>query len=434
MTLLRRLKRNEKVEPSDWIVVVARGLTLLLLISLIAKGWIGEVTALNALALLFALLFDAIAIMAHWRGIPLRAYSLIADMFWMGLWMIAEAEHAVNFYPLLLLIIISSGMWYRLLGAFITATVCAVFYLLISLNTNIAGQPWATASALSFLFITALLIGYMAEAKLTAEQVAMRYRYEMFISADLHRRMTPKSLPNIECWQIARECIPARGEKTGGGDFHDFITCNDGSIVIAVGDVSGKGVDAQLKVPLVKSAIRATMNLCHELRDAVRHANSILASEFSDEDFAGAVFVRLKEGNSFVEAVNAGHLPILILRSDGTIEHIHASGPPLGVFNDSDYAQTQMHIQAGDLIVMLTDGLTEARNANGETYGVERIKNLLSRIRHLMPHEIASCVVEDVRRFQGYILNDDLTIIVAKYMPNRSFTGDDVDKPQHSDR
>ena len=434
MTHLWRLKRNEKVEPSDWVVVVARGLTLLLLISLVARGWIGEVTALNALALLFALLFDAVAIMAHWKGIPLRACSLIADMLWIGLWMIAESEHAVHFYPLLLLIVISSGMWYRLVGAFATATACAMFYLLLSINTNTAGQPWVIASALSFLFITALLVGYMAEAKLTAEQVATRYRYEMFISADLHRRMTPKSLPSIKCWQIARESIPARSENAGGGDFHDFIVCDDGSIVITVGDVSGKGVDAQLKVPLVKSAIRATVKLDRELHDIVKHANSILVSEFSDEDFVGAVLVRLKEGNGFVEAVNAGHLPILILRSDGSVEHIDASGPPLGILSNSDYAQTQMEMQAGDSIVMLTDGLIDARSAEGETYGVERVKKLLSRIRHLMPHEIASCVVEDVRRFQGYILSDDITIVVAKYMPSGSITNDDAHKLQHSEQ
>jgi sigma-B regulation protein RsbU (phosphoserine phosphatase) len=135
-----------------------------------------------------------------------------------------------------------------------------------------------------------------------------------------------------------------------------------------------------------------------------------------------------------VEAVNAGHLPILILRSDGSVEHIDASGPPLGILSNSDYAQTQMEMQAGDSIVMLTDGLIDARSAEGETYGVERVKKLLSRIRHLMPHEIASCVVEDVRRFQGYILSDDITIVVAKYMPSGSITNDDAHKLQHSEQ
>lgn len=408
-------------DASDWIVVMVRSLLLIMLTSLILRGWIERTDHSVAIALSLALFFNGIAIIAHWRGLSLRIPSLIVDSLWMWLWMFAVNERAIYFLPMLLLLVIVAGMWYRLSGAFLAAGFCSIFWLAICYRTNLlTTQTWVIVSSLSFVFLSALLSGYMAEVRLYAEHMLARYRQEMLISRYLHEHMMPKEMPSISGWQLARLCRPARAII--GGDFHDFIQRDDGSCVILLGDVSGKGFDAQVKVPMVKSAVKLGMksNVETNLSMALRTANEILINELPEEAFATAVLAHLRQDDGCAHIANAGHTPVLLLRSTGIVEQLPASGPPLRAIDNVNYHDEQISLQDGDALIFLTDGVIDVRNKTGEPYGLQRLEGLLHKLKGASARKIAERILEDVLQFGAHITDDDITIIVAKYEPKQA--------------
>ncbi|MCS7252663.1 MAG: PP2C family protein-serine/threonine phosphatase [Armatimonadota bacterium] len=419
---LHRLRASALQPPdaSDWIVVVVRSLLLIMLASLVTRGWVwtDDRGLIAASALTLALVLNAIAVVTHWRGFSLRMPSLIIDAIWVWLWMAAVGEQSIYFMPMLVLIVIIAGMWYRLIGSFLTASLCGAFWLYIrhEASSIMAMQLWITLSSLSFIFLAALLSGYMSEARLYAEHMLAKYRQEMFASRYLHEHMTPKELPRISGWQLARLSRPAR--VVVGGDFHDFINCGDGSYAILLGDVCGKGIDAQIRVPTVKSAIKLGLksNSTMRLSDALNIANGILVEELP-EAFATAVILRVAQNDGCVNVASAGHAFTLLLRADGAVEHLRASGPPLGASHDVNYSDEQICLSEGDVLVVLTDGVIEARSESGEPFGIERLRALLCRLNGLDAHKIASSILEETLKFSARATDDDITIIVAKYLP-----------------
>ncbi len=413
-----RMLTLQPPDASDWMAVVMRSLLLIMLASLIIRGWVetGDRSELVTSALLLAWLLNAVAVFAHWRGASFRMPSLVVDVLWMWLWMAAVDGQAIYFIPMLVLVIIVSGMWYRLVGAFTTASLCSAFWLSIQYGSGSSAQQWITMTSLSFFFLAALLSGYMAEARLYAEHMLTRYRQEMFASRYLHELMTPRQPPKVSGWQLARILRPAR--LVVGGDFHDFIRLGEESYAILLGDVSGKGVDAQVRVPSVKSAIKLGLrgNPAKSLSDALSLANSMLVEDLS-EAFATAVILRITQNDGCVSVANAGHTPVLLLRSDGAVEHLKASGPPLGASEDVSYSDEQVHLHKGDALVIFTDGVIEARNKGGEPYGIERLEALLHRLKGMDAQKIASRILEEVLGFGTRTMDDDITIIVAKYVP-----------------
>ena len=197
-----------------------------------------------------------------------------------------------------------------------------------------------------------------------------------------------------------------------GGDYFDYVRLAGDRLAVAVGDVAGKGVTAALLMARLSAAARFCLATEPTTAEAVRAVNRSLARVCADGRFVTFAVGVVDLATFGLTAVNAGHLPPLRRRQDGTIEEIGvgAAGIPLGVF-DRPYQETAAAIEPGDLWVWCTDGVTEARDPDNELYGMERLKAVLATA----PAEAGlagPAILADVKQFcNGRPLGDDLTLV-----------------------
>jgi sigma-B regulation protein RsbU (phosphoserine phosphatase) len=198
------------------------------------------------------------------------------------------------------------------------------------------------------------------------------------------------------------------------GDFCDFLTLCDGRLVALVGDVAGKGIPASLLMSSVRGALRAFAECCLSPRDIVARLNRQLCRETLPSEFVTMVLIAIDPDARGLTYVNAGHEAPLILR------HGEIIAPPdgnlvLGIDVDEPYREHQCALEAGDLLLLYTDGTIEARNFADEEFGRERLWEALRAYGSLHPQQVLKNIVWDVRRFVGLAeQSDDLTLVAVR--------------------
>ena len=196
-----------------------------------------------------------------------------------------------------------------------------------------------------------------------------------------------------------------------GGDFYDFVRLPDGRLGIVVGDVSGKGITAALMMAKMTGHVRvnAAAGLPPgELLGALNKAISASATEV----FVTVLFMVLDPERHTLQIGNAGHLPPLIRRADGTVESAdRTSGFPIGITDEAEFPECSLRIEPQDRVCVFTDGLTEAMNEDKEVYGEDRFKEAL-RDAPLAPAAIVESIQKSVREYTGDAeQSDDLTLV-----------------------
>jgi serine phosphatase RsbU (regulator of sigma subunit) len=196
------------------------------------------------------------------------------------------------------------------------------------------------------------------------------------------------------------------------GDYYDYIRLPGNRLAVALGDVSGKGVSAALLMARLSAAARFSLASEPSVPAAVRQLNNLLTRPGSEGRFVTCVVAVLNLDDFSMTLVNAGHLPPLRRRADGVVEEVGdaIAGLPLGVF-DRPYEEMVVRLELGDTMIFYTDGVTEARNPQGELYGVDRLRQVVT---NAIPdvEVLGTAILADVRRFAGdRPLGDDLTIV-----------------------
>lgn len=196
-----------------------------------------------------------------------------------------------------------------------------------------------------------------------------------------------------------------------GGDYYDYVRLADDRLAIAVGDVAGKGITAALLMARLSASARFCLATAPTVAAAVRQVNATVTRACGDDRFITLVVGVIDLTTFEMTVVNAGHMPPLCRRRDGTVEEIgaEAAGIPLGVF-DRPYEETAVRVEPGELLVLYSDGVTEARNPQGELYGLERLRTVL---RDCSGDAAAGqAILDDVGRFAaGRPPADDLTLV-----------------------
>ena len=197
----------------------------------------------------------------------------------------------------------------------------------------------------------------------------------------LQRSLLPETLPPVAGIQVAT-LYQAAGANETGGDFYDVFEVEQGHIVV-IGDVCGHGAEAAALTALCRYTLRAASLRAADafpgrLLDKLNQA--ILRHSPSDEDFASATCLLLqRQGSStMVTLASAGHPPALVRRLDGTLEEYPRNGPITGLFVDTIYQERMFRLEAGDLLLLYTDGLTDAKGTSGERLGVDRVAEVLA--------------------------------------------------------
>ena len=236
---------------------------------------------------------------------------------------------------------------------------------------------------------------------------------DLELAATIQRGLLPPCGIRSHDWQIGYEYRPA---SLVSGDYCDIIEPEgDKWPIFLVGDVSGKGVAAALLMSYLRAVFRSLLSSGHSIESLLEAANRLFCESTMAGQFATLICGRAGDSGE-VEIVSAGHCPALIISGQG-IRQVGATGLPLGMFATSRYAVERTTLEPGDSLLIYTDGISEARDANGNDYGVDGLSRLADDWRANMPREFAANCLKDVQCFSsGAPQADDQTVMVVRRM------------------
>jgi serine phosphatase RsbU (regulator of sigma subunit) len=246
-------------------------------------------------------------------------------------------------------------------------------------------------------------------AKLEAER---RAAHDLAIAKQVQTRLFPQRQPLIRTLAYAGICRPAR---TVGGDYYDFLGLGSRRLGLVLADISGKGMGAALLMANLQAAVRSQCATAWEQPERfLRSVNQLLYENTADGDYATLFFAGYDDDTRKLRYSNCGHPAALLLGGDGGLERLEATCTVVGLFEKWDCVMEERELAPGDTVLLYTDGITEALNAEGEQFGEERLLEAARQHRELSPPELLAAVANQARRFSPDEQADDITLIVAK--------------------
>ncbi len=252
-------------------------------------------------------------------------------------------------------------------------------------------------------------ITYMRRTEETLE----KSKSELRIASDIQRSFLPEHIPPVAGFDLAATSIPA---MEVGGDFYDFIPGRDGKLGMVIADVSGKSIPAALFMALSRTIVRANATHHQSGTEILQDANDMIAADSRSGMFVTLFYGVLDEDMRDLVYANAGHPPPILFRgSTGSFAELEVTGIALGVMGGMMYEERRVSMMPGDVLVLFTDGVTEAINHEMEQYGTERLSSVVRRAHRLPAQRIMECILEDISAFSGKQAQfDDITMIVVK--------------------
>ncbi len=226
----------------------------------------------------------------------------------------------------------------------------------------------------------------------------------------IQRALLPATLPGSDHFQLAGNWQPAEGF---GGDCYDANLIGPATLTLSIADVAGKGLPAALLMSSLQAAVRAFAVESTPPATICASVNRLLCGQMIAGRFATMCFLRLDRAREIVTFANAGHNPPLLARSTGTVERLTSTGTVLGVFPEVEFRGGETALLSGDRLLLYTDGIPEARNADDEEYGEERLANVLAEYRHLDATALHKTVLDAVTDFASAGFQDDATLLVV---------------------
>jgi sigma-B regulation protein RsbU (phosphoserine phosphatase) len=242
-----------------------------------------------------------------------------------------------------------------------------------------------------------------------------RLQSEIEIAREVQNQLYPRAAPQMKTLRVTAACQPAR---IVSGDYYDYEVLGGDQIAMAIGDVAGKGISAALLMATLQSSLRTYLNAGSDGRLSsswlVSRLNQQLFATTSPEKYATFCLGLYDELSSLLTYTNAGHVPPLLVRN-GAVQRLDVNGTVVGAFPLSEYGQSCVALEPGDLLVCYTDGITEPENEYGEMFGEQRLIDLLSKNAHRSEAEIVEMILEGVRQWTASDeLQDDMTLLLAR--------------------
>jgi sigma-B regulation protein RsbU (phosphoserine phosphatase) len=233
---------------------------------------------------------------------------------------------------------------------------------------------------------------------------------DMRTAAEIQARLLPTGAPLVEGYGLIGSTRPCR---TVGGDYYDF-EMQDERLLLALGDVSGKGTGAALLMAVLRASVRGHWAE-GEVSEAMCRINRTLCQNVPPNKYVTFFLARLEPASGRLRYVNAGHNPPVIVRAGGTRETLAEGGMVLGLFDSVPYADGEAELRPGDVLVVYSDGVTEAWDEAGEEFGEGRVADLATALRGLSAAEIHERLLEAVETHTNHAKStDDSTLIVLK--------------------
>jgi len=260
--------------------------------------------------------------------------------------------------------------------------------------------------AVSSQAAAAIVNAQLFSQKLAAE----RYAHQLAYAGEVQRRMIPSTPPSTNRIEIGAVYRPT---FEVGGDFYDFITLPKKNLGIAIADVSGKGVPASLQMASLRAALRVNAYHMYDIDRITVEVNRHMCRDAGQGEFS-TLFYGVISPTLRLTYCNAGHNPPMLLRG-GTIQSLETGGTVLGVDPSAAFDRGLMDLEAGDVLLLYTDGAVEALNFNDQPFGTQRLAGSLRQYADQSAQRIAQNILWDIRRFRGLAdRTDDLTMVVMK--------------------
>lgn len=253
--------------------------------------------------------------------------------------------------------------------------------------------------------IALLLVILMLELKdkLLAED-------EIEVARQVQLALLPGSHPEPAGWSIWCHTRPANNV---GGDLVDYLDRGGGRLGAVLGDVSGKGLGAALLAARLQATLRALAPGATDLAELGGRLNEILRVDGPSNRFATLFYLELEPGSGRIRCLNAGHNPPYLRRAGGAIEEVKASGPPLGIAAGATYNECTLELLPGEMLVVYSDGLTEARDPADEEFGEARVKEIIARLGASPAADAGARILETADRFLADARPaDDLSLVI----------------------
>jgi serine phosphatase RsbU (regulator of sigma subunit) len=242
-----------------------------------------------------------------------------------------------------------------------------------------------------------------------------RLTRDLELAGEVQKRLFPEKSPESAAVQLIGISIPARGV---GGDYYDFLELGNKQIGVALADVAGKGIPAALVMSVVQASLRSLADQNgSSLAQLATTMNRLLHRSTGVNSYATFFYAQFDEDRRQLRYVNAGHNPPFLLRntSNPTIEELSAGGTIIGMFPQSSYEETTLDLASGDVLMLFSDGVSEANNPNEDEFGEERLKNVLCRTAHLPIKEMAAQILQELKNWMADAAQfDDLTFVLMK--------------------
>ena len=247
------------------------------------------------------------------------------------------------------------------------------------------------------------------------EKDLLRMREALRVARDIQTRLLPAAPPTVPGYDLAGMSVPA---QKVGGDYFDFIPVDAERLAVCVGDVAGKGLGAALLMASVQAMLRAQTLPGVDVNTCLERANAQLCQTIQRGKFVTMIYGHLHTATHRFRYTNAGHNRPLLRRADGTIEELRSHGLVLGGMPASTYAHDTVTLAPGDLLLLYSDGLTEAMNARREQFGEERLRDLLREAGGGSSQHVLDALRHAGRRHgQGAPQDDDITLVAVRRLP-----------------
>jgi serine phosphatase RsbU (regulator of sigma subunit) len=250
-------------------------------------------------------------------------------------------------------------------------------------------------------------------ARLTEEQMEReRLEREQQVASEIQQRFLPAAAPHVQGYELQGISFPC---YEIGGDYYDFIQREDGNMIVALGDVSGKGTAAALLMSSLHAAIHAHADTHDSIVSTIQAVNRYLTESIPPNRFVTLFYAELDPERGRLKFLNAGHNPPLIVHAGGTMEQLASGGLPLGIMADAEFHEGKTQLHPGDVLVIYSDGVSEAVNPTGEEFGPTRLYEVVARNLDASASGIRDRIESALTKFcQGTPAADDITLVIVK--------------------
>ena len=296
---------------------------------------------------------------------------------------------------------IFASLWF-LKGMFLKLTPARRIFLLIALILSVQLNHPANTTA-GMLILLLILILELKDKLLAQDELAAGRAIQF--------ALMPDPSPTIRGWDVWLFTRPANDV---GGDLVDYLRVQGDRVGLALGDVAGKGFGAALLMARLQSTLRAIAPREESVAALGSQMNRIFCRDAIRSSFASFMYLEVQPDSGIVRILNAGHLPAIAVLKD-SLTSMPLGGPALGVLPDTEYFEQQVEIGPGELLIVYSDGITEASNEEAAFFGLQRLMESLAAMRGLSAREVGERLLAKVDEFAGGAKpSDDISLLILR--------------------